>query len=178
MRYIKLLILWMFAAVMAQAQTIKTLPVDPAVKSGVLPNGITYYIATNPAMKGVADFALVQKTGSCTVTGAENDKLIPISQDALTSMCRLTAPSVQEYFMNHGVVPGKNGFAQVTDNATIYRFDNVMLDKSGVVMDSTLLVLMGMVEKSAQVDIPELKGWFAPSDHALVVAGDVDSKSL
>ena len=165
----------MFALATVQAQTIKTLPADPAVKSGVLPNGITYYIATNPAMKGVADFALVQKTGTGTVEGTD---LISISQNNLTSIYRLSAPSVQEFFMNHGVVPGKNGFAKVTENASVYRFENVMLDKAGVVLDSALLVLIGMAEKSAQMDLPKVKGWFAPSDQALVVAGDVDSKSL
>ena len=59
MRYIKLLILWLFAAAVVQAQTIKVLPADPAVKNGLLPNGIAYYIVTNPSMKGVADFAFL-----------------------------------------------------------------------------------------------------------------------
>ena len=176
MRYMKLLILWMFASAAVQAQTVMTLPVDPAVKSGVLPNGITYYIATNPAMKGVADFALVQKTGGATVPGADSGKMISMSQNGLTSLYRLSAPTVQDYFMSHGATPGKNGFVQVTGNATIYRFENVMLRDA--VTDSTLLVLMGIVEKSAQNDDVQLKGWFAPSDHALVIAGDVDAKVL
>ena len=176
MRYMKLLILWMFAAAVVQAQTVKTLPVDPAVKSGVLPNGINYYIATNPTMKGVADFALVQKTGATTVPGADSHKMISLSQNALTSLYRLSAPTVQDYFMNHGATPGKNGFVQVTENATVFRFENVMT--GGSVIDSTLLVLMGMVEKAAQNDDLLTKGWFAPSDHALIVAGDVDFKVL
>ena len=176
MRYMKLLILWLFASAVVQAQTVKTLPADPAVKSGVLPNGITYYIATNPSMKGVADFALVQRTGFATIPGLEGRKMISRSQNGLTSLYRLSAPTVQEYFMNHGAIPGKKGFVQVTDNATVFRFENVML--GGSVMDSTLLVLMGMVEKAAQNDDVQMKGWFAPSDHALVVAGDVDSKAL
>ena len=176
MRYIKLLILWMFASAVVQAQAVKTLPADPAVKSGVLPNGITYYIATNPSMKGVADFALVQKTGAATIPGVEGHEMIAKSQKGLTSLYRLSAPTVQEYFMNHGAVPGKNGFVQVTDNATVFRFENVML--GGSVVDSTLLVLMGMVEKAAQNDEVQMKDWFAPADHALIVSGDVDSKVL
>ncbi len=176
MRYMKLLILWMFAATVVQAQTIKVLPADPAVKKGTLPNGITYYIATNPSMKGVADFALVRRTGSATVPGAEGRQMISMSQDGLTSLYRLSSPTVQDYFMSHGATPGKDGFVQVTDNATVFRFENVML--GGSVADSTLLVLMGMIEKAAQSDVPQLKGWFAPSDHALIVAGDVDAKVL
>ena len=173
MRYIKLLILWMFASAVVHAQTVKTLPADPAVTSGVLPNGITYNIATNPAMKGSADFALVQKTGDATIPGADGSKMISVSQNGLTSLYRLLSPTVQDYFTNHGATPGKDGFVQVTDNATVYRFENVMLGDA--VTDSTLLVLMGMIEKAAQNDDVQTKGWFAPSDHALVVAGDVDA---
>ena len=176
MRYMKLLILWLFASAVVQAQTVKILPADPAVKSGVLPNGITYYIAANPSMKGVADFALVQRTGSATIPGVEGSQMISRSQNELTSLYRLSAPTVQEYFMAHGAIPGKAGFVQVTDNATVFRFENVML--GGAAIDSTLLVLMGMVEKAMQNDDVQMKGWFAPSDHALVVAGDVDSKVL
>ena len=176
MRYMKLLILWLFASAVVQAQTVKTLPADPAVKSGALPNGIMYYIATNPAMKGVADFALVQKTGTTTVPDTDSRKMVSLSQDGLSSLYRLSAPTVQDYFMSHGATPGKNGFVQVTDNATVYRFENVML--GGSVTDSTLLTLMGMVEKAASRDDAQVKGWFSPSDHALIIAGDVDSKVL
>ena len=172
----KLLILWLFTAAVVQAQTIKVLPADPAVKSGVLPNGITYYIATNPSMKGMADFALVQRTGKTTVPDIDGSQMISMSQNGLASLYRLSSPTVQDYFMSHGATPGKNGFVQVTDNATVFRFENVML--GGSVTDSTLLVLMGMVEKAASEDSLQVNGWFSPSDHALVIAGDVDSKVL
>ena len=36
---------------------------DKAVTKGKLPNGMSYYIVANPSVKGMADFALVQKTG-------------------------------------------------------------------------------------------------------------------
>ena len=152
MRYIKLLILWMFATTAVHAQAIKTLPADPAVKSGVLPNGITYYVVTNPALKGVADFAMVQKTGSGTVQCGEG-QIVSNSQNALTSLYRLSAPTVQDYFMRHGAMPGKNGFVQVNENSTVYHFENVVLSGSSTVLDSTLLVLMGMAEKASHNDL-------------------------
>ena len=34
---------------------------DPSITRGTLPNGITYYVATNPVLTRKADFALVQK---------------------------------------------------------------------------------------------------------------------
>lgn len=176
MKYILTIILSISALIAAHAQKIQTLPADPTVKSGVLPNGITYYIAANPLLKGMADFALVQKTGALTVPGADRDKVVALSQSALSSQPRLSDLSVQDYFMRTGVVPGSRGFAEVTDNATIFRFEDVMLSQAGHVLDSTLLVLMGMAEKAAALEDSLAAGWYSPRDHAVIVAGDVDVK--
>lgn len=178
MKYINIFIVLIFVSLAASAQTVQTLPADPAVKSGILPNGITYYIASNPVMKGVADFALVQKTGALTVPGADRGLAVSASQNMLSSQYRLLAPTVQDYFMNLGVIPGRNGFAQVTDNATVFRFEDVMIVNDADVVDSTLLVLMGMVEKAVHMDVPMTKGWYSPSDQALIIAGDVDLKQI
>ena len=40
------------------------LPVDSAVVTGVLDNGLTYYIRHNELPKGQADFYIAQKVGS------------------------------------------------------------------------------------------------------------------
>ena len=45
----------------AQGQQI---PLDPAVKTGVLPNGLTYYIRHNQWPEKRADFYIAQKVGS------------------------------------------------------------------------------------------------------------------
>lgn len=176
MKYILAIILYLSALTAVHAQKIQTLPADPAVKSGVLPNGMTYYVASNPSLKGMADFALVQRTGAMTVPGADRDKVVTLSQNALSSQPRLSDLSVQDYFMRTGVVPGSKGFAEVTDNATIFRFENVMLSQAGHVLDSTLLVLMGMAEQASMLEDTVAAGWYSPRDHALIVAGDVDVK--
>ena len=77
-------------------QDVAVLPSDPAVKSGVLPNGITWYVATNTYVKGTADFALVQMTGSQTDAQIDRETVVAIAQDALMSQPLLTAPSVQD----------------------------------------------------------------------------------
>ena len=179
MRYISLLItIGLVVALPVSSQTIQILPVDPAVKSGTLPNGMAYYVAANPSLKGMADFAVVQKTGAQTIPGAGRDRIVSMSQKALSAQYRLTAPSVQDYFLSIGAVPGVNGFAEVTDNATVFRFENILLSQSSTVLDSTLLVLMGMAEKSANADDTLARGWYAPADQALIVAGDVDPKQI
>ena len=45
-------------------QMTQPLPIDPAVRIGKLPNGLTYYIRHNEYPKGQADFYLAQNVGS------------------------------------------------------------------------------------------------------------------
>ena len=45
----------------AGAQKLVSLPKASDTVTGTLPNGISYYVVTNPICKGYADFALVQK---------------------------------------------------------------------------------------------------------------------
>ena len=169
MRYTGAIIFCLLLAVFSRAQSIMTLPVDPAVVKGELPNGMTYYIASNSSVKGMADFALVQKVGVRTFQDFTRETVVGNSQKCLGSQYRILSPSVQDYFINSGSTPGRKGFVEVTDNATVFRFQDVLLTRTSTVLDSTLLVLMGMVEKAE---------WYAPSDHAVLVAGDVDAKAV
>ena len=50
-----------FSAAALQAQQ---LPLDPLVRRGTLPNGLTYYIAHNGQTPQVADFYIAQRVGS------------------------------------------------------------------------------------------------------------------
>lgn len=58
------LLLGMLLPQMGIAQSIEKLPIDPAVKMGVLPNGLTYIIRKNSEPKGRANFYIAQKVGS------------------------------------------------------------------------------------------------------------------
>ena len=160
------------------AQEIATLPSDPAVQSGVLPNGTHWYVVSNPYVKGTADFAVVQMTGSGTIPSIGRETVVALSQEALAGQPRLLSPSVQDYFIRYGSVPGPEGFAQVRENSTIFRFRNVDLKLSGSVLDSTLLVLTGIVGRGTCSDDRVLSEWYAPSDQAIIVAGDVDAREV
>lgn len=48
----------------AQQQELQPLPVDPQVRYGKLPNGLTYYIRHNELPKERADFYIAQNVGS------------------------------------------------------------------------------------------------------------------
>ena len=168
---ILLLLICLLTAVAATAQNLPLLPVDPAVKSGVLPNGMSYYLVTNPTTDGTADFALVQKAG----TADAGEKALAAAKDALTSLPRLRNVSTQSFLASHGVAPGKDGFVRVSENATLYHFDNVLLAEEAV--DSVLLVLMDIADRVTANTGPEWK-YYAPADQAVIVSGDIDAASV
>lgn len=164
-------------AIMMPAQDLPVLSPDKAVKTGVLPNGTSYYIVSNPTIKSVADFALVQKTGTDNIPDSLSSKVISAARNALTALPRCGGGSVQDFFTSHGVTPGKDGFVRVTDNATGFRFSDVLLSKPEV-LDSTLLVLLDMVDIVSASDDPFIREWYSPSDQAVIIAGDVDAASV
>ena len=127
----------------ASAQTLPLMPSDPAVSTGVLPNGLTYYVVKNSTIPGYADFALVQETGSQTASSEYEGMALSVAQAALSDLPRL-ASSLQTYLKRHGVAPGRDGFLKVSENATIYHFRDVVISENKEVVDSTLLVLMGI----------------------------------
>jgi len=159
------------------AQNLPVLPSDKAVKTGVLPNGTSYYVVSNNEAKGVADFALVQKTGTDNLPDTASYKAVSVARDALSVLPRSGGLPVQDFFMSHGVNPGREGFVKVTDNATEYRFENVLLS-SPEVLDSALLVLLDMVDRVSYAEDPFLRKWYSPSDQALIIAGDVDASAV
>ena len=173
-----LCLIGLVTAVNLSAQKIHVLPADPAVKSGILPNGMTYYVASNPNLKGMADFALVQRVGLSNVEGINASDVIVHSQSALGASPRILPSSVQDFFVRHGAVPGKKGFVEVTGNATTFCFRNIMVAASASVVDSTLLVLLDMADRAASSEYEDLNKCYSPSDQAVVVAGDIDVKTL
>ena len=48
-------------SLLAQGQDLPTLGTAPEIQRGSLPDGIQYYLVTQPEQKGHADFALVQR---------------------------------------------------------------------------------------------------------------------
>ena len=63
-----------FFTTIMPAQELSLLPQDPAVKCGVLPNGLSCYVTANASSEGIADFALVRRdyTGNETVLSLED----------------------------------------------------------------------------------------------------------
>ena len=103
------------------------LPVHSAIQKGTLPCGVTYYMVTNPAEKGYAHVAVVQR----------DEPLSAAKQESLDT----------RFFARMGIAPGPDGFISDWDGSTVYRFADVPFYKPSV-LDSTLLFTFARVAES------------------------------
>ncbi len=164
-------------SIIVPAQELPVMPGDPDVVSGVLPNGMSYYIASNASCKGIADFALVQKTGRKNVIDTSGNAADQ-ARKGLGAAERPGYTSPVGFFSSHGSAPGYEGYVKVTDDATVFRFRNVRLSDGKAVLDSSVLVLLDMAGRSARSDDSFIGKWYSPSDQAIVISGDVDAKQV
>ena len=165
-------------AISVPAQDLPLMQADPAVKHGTLPNGMKYYLSSNSSFKGKADFALVQKTGLRTASETPDAYPVDIARNALEHTPRLGETSPQSFMTSHGAAAGEDGFVYVSDDATVFRFPGVRLSDHGAVLDSALLVMMDMTERVTWCDDDFLRRWYAPSDQAVIVSGDIDVNAV
>ncbi|MBE6234129.1 MAG: insulinase family protein [Bacteroidales bacterium] len=162
-------------AITVPAQNLHVLPSDPAITKGSLGNGLKYYVVENKSQKGSADFALIQKAG----LSVQNDtaSVLSYAQEALSSLPRIKGGTAQDFMTRHGMTPGRNGFVKISDDATVFHFEDILLSDAAV-LDSTLLVILDIVDRVSSTDDPFVKQWYSPSDQAVVVSGDVNAKDV
>ena len=155
-------------------QELPKMPVDPAIQSGVLPNGTNYYVIANSDTKGMADFALVHKAGR---TFGEKVPTLDISERLMTCIPVLDSLSPRRFFMENDIIPKDGRFLWNKDGAAVYRFSNVPVERIETV-DSTLLVLMGMVHTARNQEDEFSRICYAPSESAIIVSGDINADEI
>lgn len=135
------LLLGLFAvSAPAQIPGMEPLPVDSAVRVGVLPNGLTYYIRHNETPKGQADFYIAQKVGSIL----EDDNQRGLAH-FLEHMCfngteNFPGKGIIEWLESVGVKFGQNLNAYTSVDETVYNISAVPVARQSV-QDSCLLIL-------------------------------------
>ena len=132
--------------IIVPAQKLGSLPRDPAVTEGTLPNGVRYCLVKDATETGRADFALILKG-----TRFKEDPLkdLPHFKDA------------RRFLAGHGVDPRPDGYARQLADAAILRFEKMPLSGAAC-LDSTLLLLT------------DLSGRYDGTDQMLVCSGDID----
>lgn len=138
----------------SRADSLPVLKQASEISTGKLPDGIRYYIVTNPSSKGYANFALVQKGR------ADKDA----ARVALASLPHFQKCKPYEFLASKGIGYTRKGYVRFQGQSAIYDFENVPVFESAA-SDSTLLMLF------------DIASGFN-GEQAIIVSGDITQKAL
>lgn len=116
------------------------MPLMPNVKTGVLPNGLTYYILHNEEPKGRANFYIAQKVGSTLENPQQLGLAHFLEHMAFNGTKNYPGKNMLNYLQSKSLRFGADINAYTGFDETVYNIDNVPTDDQNL-MDSVLLVL-------------------------------------
>ncbi|MDR2232416.1 MAG: insulinase family protein [Tannerella sp.] len=118
------------------------LPVDPKVRIGKLPNGMTYYIRHNELPKERADFYIVQNVGSMQEEDNQRGLAHFLEHMAFNGSKNFPKEtrSIDDFTESIGMRMGENLNAYTSFDETVYMLSNVPVNVQSNI-DSCLLVL-------------------------------------
>ncbi len=128
------------AAVMAQGAQMPTIPVDPAVRIGKLPNGLTYYIRHNGYPEHRVNFYIAQRVGSIQEEEDQRGLAHFLEHMAFNGSENYPGDHLLNYLRSIGVEFGRDLNAYTAIAETVYNIDNVPSNNIAA-LDSCLLVL-------------------------------------
>ncbi|MDE7126427.1 MAG: hypothetical protein K2O58_00805 [Bacteroidales bacterium] len=165
-----------FLPVFSYGQNIPSLPQDPDVTKGAFPDGISYYLVTNKTEKGLIDFALVQKLVPCDTAVRTADMV----RESLAEIPRFGSRGAREFVVRNGLFRSRNvpmdrsGLVDVREDAAVYRFGTLPASRGEAALDSTLLMIFGIIENTAC----QACGGVPVSSNAIVISGDIDKDAV
>ena len=115
-------------------------PVDSAVITGKLDNGLTYYIRHNDTPKGQADFYIAQKVGSVLEEESQRGLAHFLEHMCFNGTEHFPGNSMVDWLESVGVRFGHNLNAYTDVDETVYNINNVPVARKSV-QDSCLLIL-------------------------------------
>jgi len=134
-----LLMLVAVSAVSAQMQ-MPPVPLDPAVKTGKLDNGLTYYIRHNEWPEKRCDFYIAQRVGSMQEEDDQRGLAHFLEHMCFNGTTHFPGDALKQYLERIGVKFGENLNAYTSFDETVYNINNVNVEIAGAV-DSCLLIL-------------------------------------
>ena len=93
---------------MAWAQQMPPIPLDPAVKTGVLPNGLTYFIRHNEWPEKRVDFYIAQKVGSMQEEENQRGLAHFLEHMCFNGTTHFPGDALKQYLERIGVKFGEN----------------------------------------------------------------------
>jgi zinc protease len=133
-------ILPLYSVLNSQSLSELPLPLDPAVKYGVLDNGLTYYIRANGEPKNRASFYMIQNVGAILEEDHQNGLAHFLEHMAFNGTENFPGKGILNTLERHGVAFGKNINAYTSQDETVYNLSEVPVNRPGL-MDTCLLVL-------------------------------------
>ena len=124
----------------AQGPEAQPLPLNPKVKSGVLPNGLSYYILHNEEPKERANFYIAQKVGSTLEAPDQLGLAHFLEHMAFNGTTNYPGKNMLNYLQSKGIRFGADINAYTAFDETVYNINNVITTDKNL-MDSVLLVL-------------------------------------
>lgn len=116
------------------------MPLNPQVRSGVLPNGLHYYILHNEEPKNRANFYIAQKVGSTLETPEQLGLAHFLEHMAFNGTKTYPGKNLLNYLQSKGIRFGADINAYTSLDETVYNIDNVPCSDVAL-MDSVLLAL-------------------------------------
>lgn len=130
-----------FCSLMAQFKTSEQIvPMDTAIRYGVLDNGLAYYVAKTTRDSGKAEFRLVQKTGSLVEEDNERGMAHFLEHMLFQGTKHFPGNSIYSYLYANGVPFGYCLNAFTSQENTVYSISKVPTIDNGL-LDSCLLIL-------------------------------------
>lgn len=144
LKHLLLSALMLMPTLVVQAQVAPTLlrsvPMDTAIRYGVLPNGLVYYICPTQAEKNSANFYLLQRSGSAHEAPHAHGVAHFVEHMAMRSTKHFPNQSGFNYLRSIGVNFGIDVNAFTSFDRTFYVLPRV-LSPTGGCLDSCLLLL-------------------------------------
>ncbi len=122
------------------AQQFTPLPIMPGCKSGVLPNGLTYYVMHNEEPQGRANFYIAQKVGSTLEKPEQLGLAHFLEHMAFNGTTHYPGKAMLDYLQSKGIRFGEDINAYTDFDETVYNIDNVPTSDTAL-MDSVLLAI-------------------------------------
>ena len=124
----------------AGAQQMQTLPNDPAVRQGVLDNGLTYYIRHNELPEKRAEFYLATNVGAIQEAPDQDGLAHFLEHMCFNGTKNFPGKSILNYLESIGASFGGNVNASTGVEETQYMLNNIPLVRETVI-DTCLLIL-------------------------------------
>ena len=112
--------------VSVQAQDM-SIPIDSAVRKGVLPNGLTYYLRHNEWPEKRAFFYIAQKVGSIQEEEDQRGLAHFLEHMCFNGTTHFPGDRLKKYLESIGVKFGENLNAYTSFDETVYNIDNDIL---------------------------------------------------